>query len=76
MKIVVNFTKIIYGNNTQRLPQDELFKKVCFPRKDDYFEVMAATWMHIIIYNNEPKMINDYIRHPTHQAAFKVSRKN
>ena len=47
-KILVKSAKFIYGGNTRRLPHNVLFDSAGFPRKDDYFEVAAATWMHQI----------------------------
>ena len=69
VKIVVNSAKLIYATYTRRLPHDKLSEKFGFLRKDDYFEVSVATSMHKIIYDNEPNMITDYIRHPTYRAA-------
>ena len=46
-----------------------------FPRHEDFFNVVAATWMKKIIYNLEPEIITDYVRHPTYCAACKVAPK-
>ena len=73
MKIVVKSSQFIFGGNTRKMQLQDLFKKVEFPRKKDYFEVTAATWTHKIIYNNEPEMIIYYIRHPTYREACKVA---
>ena len=73
MKIVVKSSQFIYGGNTRKMQLKDLFKKVGFPRKKDYFEVTTATWMHKIIYNNEPEMITYYIRYPTYREACKVA---
>ena len=75
MKIVFRSAKFINGENTCRLIHVYLFEKVGFPRKEDYSEVAAATWMHKIIYNAEPEMITDYVRHPSYRAAYKVAPK-
>ena len=75
MKIVVRLAKFINGENTCRLIHVYLFENVGFPRKEDYFKVAAATWMHKIIYNAEPEMITDYVRHPSYRAPCKVTPK-
>ena len=67
IKILIKSAKFIYGGNTKRLPHDVLFERVGFPRREDYFEVAAATWMHKIIHQNNPEMITDYIRHPKYR---------
>ena len=75
MKIVVRSAQFIYGENTCRLSHVDLFEKVGFLRKKDYFEVAAATWMYKIINNAEPEMITDYVRHSSYRAACKVAPK-
>ena len=72
-KILIKSAKFIYGGNTRRLPHDTLFERVGFPRRSDFFEIAAATWMHKIIYQNGPEMITDYVRHPTYRKACKVA---
>ena len=72
-KILIKSAKFIYGGNTRRLPHDVLFERVGFPRRSDYFEIAAATWMHKIIHQNNPEMITEYIRHPKYRKACKVA---
>ena len=73
MKLKVKSAKFIYSGNTRRQSDETLFEKIGFPRKEDYFEVAAATWMQKIIYNAEPEMITDNVRHPSYRPACKVA---
>ena len=75
MSLVVKSAKFIYGENTRKLSHEILFQKVGFLRHSNFFEVAAATWMQKIMYNREPKIITDHVRHPTYHEAYKITPK-